>query len=47
MIALCGILLPLNFGSSMGFAHPAIITGFVIGVIALILFVKIENKTNE
>lgn len=47
VIALCGILLPLNFGSSMGFAHPAIITGFVIGVIALILFVKIENKTNE
>ena len=47
VIALCGILLSLNFGSSMGFAHPAIITGFVIGVIALILFVKIENKTNE
>lgn len=47
VIALCGILLALNFGSSVGFTHPAIIAGFIIGIVALIMFVKIENKTDE
>ena len=47
IIALCGILLALNFGSSVGWTSPAIIAGFVIGIIALVALVKIENKASE
>lgn len=47
IVALCGILLALNFGSSVGWTNPAIIAGFVIGIIALVALVKIENKANE
>lgn len=47
IVALCGILLALNFGSSVGWTHPAIIAGFVIGIIALVALVKIENKASE
>ena len=47
VVALCGILLALNFGSTIGWSNPAIIAGFVIGIIALIVLVKIEEKANE
>ena len=41
VVALAGILLALNFGSSMGWGNPAIIAGFVIGIVALVVLVKI------
>lgn len=47
IIALCGILLALNFGSSIGWTHPGIIAGFVIGIIALFALIKIEGKSSE
>lgn len=47
VVALCGILFALNFGSTIGWSNPAIIAGFVIGIIALIVLVKIEEKANE
>ncbi len=47
VIALCGILLALNFGSSIGWANPMIIAGFVIGIIALFALIKIEGKAGE
>ena len=47
VIALCGILLALNFGSSLGFGHPAILAGFVIGIAALLLFIYVEGKVKE
>lgn len=47
IITLCGILLALNFGSSIGWTHPGIITGFVIGIIALLALIKIEGKSSE
>lgn len=47
VVALCGILLALNFGSTIGWSNPAIIAGFVIGIIALIVLVKIEEKASE
>ena len=47
IIALAGILLALTFGSSMGWGNPAIIAGFVIGIVALVVFVKIEGKSAE
>lgn len=47
IVSLCGILLALNFGSSMGWTNPMILAGLVIGIIALIALVKIENKAAE
>ena len=47
VIALCGILLALNFGASLGWASPQIIAGFVIGIIALVALVKVEGKAVE
>lgn len=46
VVALAGILLALNFGSSM-MGNPAIIAGFVIGIVALVVLVKIEGKSAE
>lgn len=47
IIALCGILLALNFGPSVGWTNPAVISGFVIGVIALVLLIMVEKKAAE
>ena len=47
IVALVGILLALNFGSSVGWTNPAIIAGFVIGIVALVALVKIEEKASE
>lgn len=47
VVALAGILLALNFGSSIGWGNPAIIAGFVIGIVALVVLVKIEGKSAE
>lgn len=47
VVALCGILLALNFGASMGWTNPMILAGFVIGIIALVALVKIEDKATE
>ena len=47
VVALAGILLALNFGSSMGWGNPMIIAGFVIGIVALVVLVKIEGKSAE
>ena len=47
VVALCGILLALNFGSSVGWTNPAILAGFVVGIIGLIALVKIEGRVAE
>ena len=47
VVALCGILLALNFGSSVGWGNPAIIGGFVVGIAAIVAFIKIEEKAAE
>ena len=47
VVALCGILLALNFGSSVGWANPAIIAGFVVGIVALVALIKIEQGAPE
>lgn len=47
VVALAGILLALNFGSSYRWGNPAIIAGFVIGIVALVVLVKIEGKSAE
>ena len=47
VVSLCGILYALNFGSSIGWGKPSIIIGFVIGIIALVVFINIEKKAKE
>lgn len=47
VVALCGILLALNYGAAMGWTNPIILAGFVIGIIALIVLVKIEEKAAD
>ena len=46
-VSLSGILLALNYGPKVGWVSPGVIAGFVIGIIALIMLVKIENKAQE
>ena len=46
-ISLSGILLALNYGPKAGWANPGVIAGFAIGIIALIMLVKVENKVEE
>ena len=47
IVALCGILLALNFGSSMGWTNPAILGGFAVGIVGLIALIKIEGSVEE
>ncbi|MDY5211991.1 MFS transporter [Intestinibacter sp.] len=47
VVTLCAILLSLNFGSSIGWLHPVIIGGFVLGIAALFALIKIEAKADE
>ncbi len=47
VVTLCGILLALNFGSSIGWANPGIIAGFIIGIVALFVLIKIEGASSE
>jgi MFS family permease len=47
VVALSGILLALNFGSSVGWTNKGVLAGFVIGIIALIALIKIEDKAAE
>ena len=47
VIALCGILLPINFGSTLGWTNPVILLGFAVGIGFTLLFVWVENKTKQ
>lgn len=47
VIAMFGILMALNFGSSTGWTNPYIIAGFVVGIIALIALIKVEGKAKD
>ena len=47
VVALCGILLALNFGASMGWTSPAILGGFALGIVALVALVKVEGKAAD
>lgn len=47
VIALCGILLPLNFGSTMGWTNPIILVGFLIGIVFTVILIKFESKAEQ
>ena len=44
-VALAGIILPLNFGSSMGWTSPIVLGGLIVGIIGLVALVKVEGKS--
>ena len=47
IIALCGILLPLNLGSTMGWTNPVILIGFGVGIGFSALFIWVEDRTEQ
>jgi len=47
VVTLCGILLALNFGSTVGWTNPGVIAGFVVGIIGLVALVKVEGKAAD
>lgn len=47
VVALCGILLPLNYGTSLGWTNPIILGGFAIGILFTALLVKYESKLDQ
>ena len=47
VIALCGILMALNFGSSIGWTNPFVLAGFAVGIIALFALVKVEDTAGD
>ena len=46
-IALSGILLGLNYGPKIGWFDIKIIVGFIVGIVALIIFIQIEKSATE
>ena len=46
-IALSGILLGLNYGPKIGWFDTKIIIGFIVGIVALIIFIQIEKNATE
>ncbi len=47
VVALCGILLPLSYGMSMGWTSPIILGGFAIGIVFTVLFIKYESGADQ
>jgi len=46
-VTLCGILLALNFGSTLGWTNLAVIAGFVIGIIGVYALIRVEGKATD
>ena len=47
IIALCGILLPLNFGATLGWTNPVILLGFAVGIVFTLIFIRVERKMEQ
>lgn len=47
VVALCGILLALNFGSSIGWTDPLVIAGLVVGIAALFVLIRVERSAQD
>lgn len=47
VIALFAILLPLNYGPSMGWTNPIVIGGLILGIIVAAILVKYEAKQEQ
>ena len=47
VVALCGILLSLNYATLLGWTNPFVIGGFVLGFIALFVLIRIEHRVDD
>ena len=47
VVALVSSLLALYWAPTMGWTHPAVLAGFVIGILAIVALVKVEEKAAE
>lgn len=47
VVALCGILLSLNYATALGWGHPLVIGGMLIGFLALILLIWVEHRAAD
>lgn len=47
IVSLCGILLAINFGPTVGWTNPAVIGGIILGIIALVALIKVEDRAVE
>jgi len=47
IVTLSGILLALNYATALGWGHPLVIGGFIIGFLALALLVWVEYKVED
>lgn len=45
--ALCGILLPLNYGASVGWTNPLILGGLVLGIVFTALLIRYESRIEQ
>ena len=46
-VCLSGLLLALNYGPKLGWGDMRIVVGIIVGLIALVILVKVENKATE
>ena len=47
VIALSGVLLPLNFASTIGWTNPVVLFGFAVGIVFTMIFIRVEKKTQQ
>lgn len=47
VVALCGILLALNYATALGWGHPFVLGGFVLGFLALFLLIWVEHRADD
>lgn len=47
VIALTGILIALNYVPSLGLGNPFVLGGFLVGILALIILIKVEHDAKD
>lgn len=47
LVALSGILLALNYATALGFGHPLVMGGFLVGILALVLLIWVEQRAED
>lgn len=47
VVALSGILLALNYATALGWSHPLVLGGFIIGVLALGILIWVEHRVED
>ena len=47
VVSLCGILLALNYATALGWGHPFVVGGFLIGFLALFMLIWGEHRAED